>query len=204
MNLCTRLAPMVCLMLIVAGCASTQPAQVADICEIFEEKRGWFRDAKRSERRWGIPVGVLMATTYQESSYDSSARPPRTKLLWIVPWVRPSSAYGYAQATDEAWRDYVRSTGRGFGADRDDFGDAMDFVGWYHRRSSDQLGLPRNDAYSLYLAYHDGVGGFRRGTWRSKGWLKDAARRVAQRAQAYETQLRRCEDDLDGPWWWPF
>ena len=71
-------------------------------------------------------------------------------------------------------------------------------------RSSDQLGLPRNDAYSLYLAYHDGVGGFRRGTWRSKGWLKDAARRVAQRAQAYETQLRRCEDDLDGPWWWPF
>jgi len=139
-----------------------------------------------------------------ESSYDAKARPPRTKLLWVIPWVRPSSAYGYAQATDEAWRDYTRSTGRGFGADRNDFGDAMDFVGWYHRRSADQLGLPRDDAYSLYLAYHDGVSGFRRGTWRSKGWLKDAARRVARRAQAYQGQLARCEDDLDDPWWWPF
>lgn len=199
-----RRAGALLLALCLAGCASAPPEQVADLCGIFEEKSGWYKDAKRAERRWGVPISVLMATTYQESSYDAKARPPRTKLLWVIPWVRPSSAYGYAQATDEAWRDYTRSTGRGFGADRNDFEDAMDFVGWYHRRSADQLGLRRDDAYSLYLAYHDGVGGFRRGTWRSKGWLKDAARRVAQRAQTYDAQLKRCEDDLAGPWWWPF
>ena len=146
----------------------------------------------------------MMAMTYQESSYKANARPPRRKILWVIPWTRPASAYGYAQATDEAWRDYTRSTGRGFTADRDDFEDAIDFVGWYNRRSADQLGLRRDDAYSLYLAYHDGVGGFRRGTWRSKDWLKTAARRVATRAQAYQADLARCEDELDGPWWWPF
>lgn len=185
------------------GCLATPPEQVADLCGIFEEKRGWYRDAKRSERRWGIPVPVMMAMTHQESSYRARARPPREKLLWVIPWTRPSSAYGYAQATNEAWRDYVRATGRG-GADRNDFGDAIDFVGWYNRRSADLIGLPRNDAYSLYLAYHDGPTGFRRGTWKRKGWLKDAARRVQRRADAYAGQLARCEDDLGGPWWWPF
>ena len=198
-----RSAILLVALLALGGCAASPPEQVADLCGIFDEKRGWYRGAKRAERRWGVPISVLMATTYQESSYDSNARPPRTKLLWVIPWTRPSSAFGYAQATDEAWRDYTRSTGRG-GADRNDFGDAMDFVGWYHRRSADQLGLRRDDAYSLYLAYHDGVGGYRRGTWRSKRWLQDAARRVAGRAQTYQAQLARCEDDLDGPWWWPF
>ena len=192
------------LVALLAGCTSAPPKQVEDLCEIFYEKGGWYDDAKDSERRWGIPIPVMMAMTYQESSYKANARPPRRKILWIIPWTRPASAYGYAQATDEAWRDYTRSTGRGFTADRDDFEDAIDFVGWYNRRSADALGLRRDDAYSLYLAYHDGVGGFRRGTWRSKDWLKDAARRVATRAQAYQADLARCEDDLDGPWWWPF
>ena len=199
-----RGAALALLLALIVGCASAPPKQVEDLCEIFYEKGGWYDDAKDSERRWGIPIPVMMAMTYQESSYKANARPPRRKILWIIPWTRPASAYGYAQATDEAWRDYTRSTGRGFTADRDDFEDAIDFVGWYNRRSADALGLRRDDAYSLYLAYHDGVGGFRRGTWRSKDWLKDAARRVATRAQAYQADLARCEDDLDGPWWWPF
>ena len=188
---------------LLVGCLSTPPRQVDDLCGIFKEKRGWYRDARRSEERWGIPIGVMMAMTYQESSYVARARPPRRKLLWVIPWRRPSSAYGYAQATDEAWRDYRRSAGR-FGADRNDFGDAIDFVGWYNRRSADWLGLPRNDAYSLYLAYHEGPTGFRRGTWRQKGWLKRTAQKVHQRGVRYQAQLERCEDQLDARWWWPF
>ena len=136
------------LLLLIAGCVSSPPEQVADVFEIFEEKGGWYDDASRAERRWGVPVAVLMAFTHQESSYKGKSKPPRGRLLWVIPWRRPSSAYGYAQATDEAWTDYKKATGR-YRADRDDFGDAMDFVGWYNRRSSDLLGIPRNDASIL-------------------------------------------------------
>jgi hypothetical protein len=198
-----RAALRVALASLLVGCLSTPPAQVEDLCAIFDEKGGWYRDARRSEKRWEIPIAVMMAMTYQESTYVARARPPRQKLLWVIPWTRPSSAYGYAQATDEAWRDYRRSTGRG-GADRNDFDDAIDFVGWYNRRSADRLGLRRDDAYSLYLAYHEGLAGFKRGSWRSKGWLKGVAQKVNRRAAAYQSQLSRCEAQLDEPWWWPF
>lgn len=186
-----------------SGCVTAPPEQVANLCEIFEEKGGWYKDARRAEKRWGVPISVMMAMTFQESSYQGRARPPRTKLLWVIPWVRPSSAYGYAQATNEAWRDYTRSTGRG-GADRNDFGDAMDFVGWYNARSARMIGVRKDDAYSLYLAYHDGPTGFKQGTWKRKAWLKDAARRVSRRAAAYKQQLDGCRDELESPWWWPF
>ncbi len=194
------IGPLLAGALLVSGCVSSPPSQVADVCEIFDEQRGWYRDAARAEKRWGVPVGVLMAFSFQESSYQARARPARTRLLWVIPWRRPSTAYGYAQALDSTWAEYQRTTGRRR-ASRNDFGDAMDFIGWYNRRSADALGLQRNDAYSLYLAYHEGVGGFRRGTYANKAWLTNTARRVHSRANAYETQLRRCEDRLSRPWW---
>jgi hypothetical protein len=33
----------------------------------------------------------MMAIIHQESKFDPSARPQRTKLLWVIPWTRPSS-----------------------------------------------------------------------------------------------------------------
>jgi len=188
---------------VLSACVSSPPQQVADLCAIFEEKGGWYWDARHARERWDIPIPVLMAFTHQESTYRGDARPPRNYILWVIPWGRESSAFGYAQATDATWREYREATGRRF-ADRDDFDDAMDFIGWYNDRTARSIGLPRDDAYSLYLAYHEGMTGFQRGTWRSKGWLKDAARRVAHRASVYRSQLRGCEDELDDPWWWPF
>ena len=186
------------------GCISTPPRQADDLCSIFEEKRGWYREARRSRERWGIPISVMMAMVYQESSYRSHARPPRRRLLGIIPWLRPSSAYGYAQATTSTWREYTRATGRRL-ADRNDFEDAIDFLGWYNRRSADALGLRRADAVSLYIAYHEGPAGFRRGKWREKSWLQRVAQRVQRRATRYYDQLVRCESRLDAsPWWWPF
>lgn len=189
--------------LLLAGCTTSPPSQVDDVCEIFSEQRGWYRDAKRAEQRWGIPIGVLMAFSFQESSYQARARPPRGRLLWVIPWRRPSTAYGYAQALDSTWAEYQRATGR-TRARRTNFRDAMDFIGWYNRRSADQLGLPRNDAYSLYLAYHEGPGGFRRGTYRNKTWLQNTASRVHSRANTYQNQLAGCERRLSRPWWRPF
>ncbi len=199
-----RLATLAVLLLttLLAGCASTPPSQADDVCEVFREKSRWYWQARTASRRWGTPIPVLMAFTHQESSFRSKARPPRQRLLGVVPWTRPTSAYGYAQATREAWLDYERATGHG--GDRDDFDDAMDFVGWYNNTSVRRLGIAPDDAYRLYLAYHEGHTGYARGTYKRKPQLERVARRVADRAARYRSQLARCEDELDDPWWWPF
>jgi len=190
-----------------AGCATAPPANPEDLCAIFKEKDGWFEDwyedANDAENRWKIPIPVMMSTMYQESKFRAKAKPPRRKILWIIPWKRPSSAYGYAQVLDSTWDVYRDNTGHGM-ADRDEFDDAIDFVGWYHDRRARQLGIPRGDAYKLYLAYHEGQGGYARGTFRKKSWLLDVAKKVDGRAKTYGTQLAKCRDELDGPWWWPF
>ena len=111
------------------GCAPTRPENVENICSIFEEKGDWYKAAKKSEKRWGTPIHVQMAIIRQESTFNFDARPPRTKLLGFVPWKRPSDAYGYAQALESTWDWYRKDAGRRW-ADRDDFDDAIDFVGW--------------------------------------------------------------------------
>ena len=191
------------LTLLIGGCATSPPDNADDICEIFGEKRGWYKDARRSEKHWKVPIPTLMAFTYQESSYKHDAKPPRQKLLWIIPWTRPTSAKGYVQATDEAWTDYKKDTGR-WRANRKDFEDAMDFVGWYNYTSHKRLGIPLNDPTGLYLAYHEGRTGYARGSYRGKSSLMRIARRVHARSDRYTVQLKKCEDDLNDPWWWPF
>lgn len=192
--------PAVVALLLIGGCSTRPPRAPDDICAVFEEKPGWYHDARDAERAWGLPVHVSMAFVHRESSYVSDARPPRGRLLWVIPWRRPSSAYGYAQATNEAWTDYRRDTRRIL-ADRDDFEDAMDFIGWYNHRSARQLGIPLSDAYHLYLAYYEGPTGYRRGAWRGKPTVQGYARKVADKAARYHSQLSRCEDDLGGGFW---
>ena len=176
------------------GCAST-PTNPADVCSIFREKPGWYRGALKAEERWRVSIPVMMAFTYKESSFVHNARPPRTKLLFVIPWRRPSSAYGFAQATNETWSDYQRATGRR-GADRNDFSDAIDFVGWYLDRAHRHLGISRHDAKRLYLSYHEGLSGYRSGKWRRNAWLQGAADRVAANAARYGRQLASCRSSL--------
>jgi hypothetical protein len=193
--------------LALSACASPAPRQPHDACAIFDENLDWYEAARSSEARWGIPVSTQLAVVYQESSFEAQARPPRTRRLLFIPGPRPSSAYGYGQVVDGTWASYQRSTGRTT-ADRDDFTDVTDFIGWYGHMIRTQTGIAREDAYRLYLAYHEGPGGYLRRTHRSKPWLERTAQRVAQRAQTYDRQLSRCADALDervrGPWWWPF
>ena len=187
-----RIVGLVCLLFLLAGCASRPPTNAENICEVFDEKRGWYKDARKSSRRWGTDITVMMAMMYQESSFKSRAKPPRRKILWIIPGPRPASAYGYAQATDATWRDYQKATGRG-GADRNDFDDAIDFIGWYNDQSQRRNRIVKTDAYHLYLAYHEGQGGFARRSFKNKQWLKDVAIRVSKRSGTYRAQLDRCE-----------
>ena len=185
------------------SCATAPPVNVEDICKIFGEKRSWYKAAKKSEQRWGTPKHIQLSIIRQESSFKFNARPPRTKLLGFIPWKRPSNAYGYAQALDSTWEWYKNDSGRRF-ADRDDFDDAIDFVGWYTNMSNESVGISKWDPYNQYLAYHEGHTGWRRKTYQQKGWLKKVARQVDYRAKEWDVQLQHCEDDLDEDWWMIF
>jgi len=189
------------------GCGTTPPPKRADnVCEIFRERPDWYEDASESHEKWGIPIYVMMAILFQESGYVADAKPPRTTCLWVFPGPRRSSAYGYAQVKDETWEEYQDRTGNSW-ADRDDFGDAIDFVGWYCNLSSKKCRISKRNARNLYLAYHEGRGGYNRKTYRKKAWLLRVANKVQKRADRYRGQLASCEGEFrkgGGCCLWPF
>ncbi len=176
------------------------PQNLDDICTIFEDRRDWYAAAKKSEERWGTPTHIQMAIIQQESSFRFNARPPRTKIMGFIPWTRQSNAYGYAQALDSTWVRYKNDTGRQY-ADRDDFDDAIDFIGWYTNLSNKSAGISKWDPYNQYLAYHEGQAGWQRGSYKQKSRLKKSAKRVDVRARRWSTQLQSCKEALDDPWW---
>jgi hypothetical protein len=184
-----------CLVLLLAGCATAPPTQPNNLCEVFEEKNGWYRAAAKSSRKWDSPIPVMMAIMHQESRFVADAKPPRRRILGFIPGPRPSDAYGYSQALGSTW-DYYEDAVGGWGRDRDDFADAIDFIGWYNRTSNRRTGIGKNDAYHLYLAYHEGHGGFERRSFRNKEWLKRVAKKVSSRSQQYRNQLAICEPNL--------
>ena len=112
-------------------------------------------------------------------------------ILGFIPGKRASSAYGYSRALDGTWREYQMAAG-GFGARRSSFADAVDFVGWYHDKSARTLGIARNDAYNLYLAYYSGHAGYSRGSWRSNSTIQNYAGKTAQMAERYAQQMQSC------------
>ena len=175
----------------VAGCVTVPPRDVNNICHVFQEYPAWYREAKDVERRWRVPVSVQMAIMHQESKFDARAQPPRTKLLWVIPWSRPSTAYGYAQALRSTWALYKQSAGAWF-ASRERFSDGVDFIGWYANQAHRRAGIARSDPYALYLAYHEGVGGYLSRTYLRKPWLIQVAHKVQARSQIYKAQLARC------------
>ena len=185
------LAWLLAMFVAVASCTSNPPDRADNICAVFEQKGGWHKQAKRAQKRWGLPVAVGMAFIHRESHYVADAKPPRKKLLGIVPWTRLSSAYGYAQATDEAWQDYQKETDRWF-VDRDSFSDAIDFIGWYNHRSHRRLGISKQNAYHMYLAYYTGPTGYAKGVWKKSPSIKGYAGKVAVQAKRYTQQLKRC------------
>jgi len=182
-------------LLLLGACAGGPPSRPDDICAIFDEKDDWYEEAADARDEWGSPIWVMMAIMHQESRFDATARPPRRKILGFIPGLRPSSAYGYPQAKDSTWAWYKEDAGR-WGADRDDFGDAIDFIGWYNHQSRQRSGISLWDPRALYLAYHEGHRGYHRATYRSKSGLSSVARKVESRAGRYRDQLAGCEEAL--------
>jgi hypothetical protein len=147
-----------CVLLLIAGCTTYQPARTENICVIFRGDTDWYEAARNASKRWETPVWVMMAIIDQESRFVRDAQPDRDWFLFI-PLPRSSSAYGYAQAQDPAWNRYKKETGNS-GHDRDDFAAAINFVGWYTSMTQRTLGISKWDAYNQYLAYHEGHGGY--------------------------------------------
>lgn len=184
------------------GCTTTPPKNISNICAIFGEKRDWYDAAADMRDTYGVPIHVPMAMMYQESSFRADAKPPKDTIFFgLIPWGRVSSAYGYSQAKTPTWEDYMRETGNS-GADRDDFDDAIDFMGWFISKTHSVNGISKWDAYGQYLNYHEGWTGYKRRTYDKKQWLINVAERVKGRSLRYATQLKTCEEDLKEGWFW--
>ncbi len=192
MNTALKTALLLTFFILVSSCTTNPPKQTHDnICHIYGYDSDWEGAAKASSKRWGIPEYILMAFIYQESRFKDDAQPKREYALGIIPLPRDSSAYGYSQAQDPAWYEYQKSTGNRF-AKRTNVEDSLDFIGWYNYQSHIKNRIRRDDAYRLYLAYHEGQGGYSRKTYLKKKWLLHVATKVKNRAELYKKQLIAC------------
>jgi hypothetical protein len=182
---------------VVASCATTpQPSasEIADACQLLKENRSWHTALRASAKEWGAPMGYQLAIIKQESSFDAKAKAPRgeRKFFGLIQGDRLSSANGYSQALDPTWETYKRDTGHG-GADRHNFRDSADFIGWYFNTTGKRTGLGQYDYKAHYLAYHEGATGYLQGTWKKKTWLVQTANKVATQAARYESQISGCD-----------
>ena len=166
----------VLLVWLLSSCATSPPKHQDNLCRVLEQQPQWYDYAKASEDKWGTPAHIAFAFVKHESAYVHDAKPPLEWFLF-VPLGRPSSAKGYAQVQNPAWSDYTRETG-GFMKGRGDMEDALDFIGWYNDKSAKRLGISKQDPKNLYLAYHEGHTGYRRGNWKAKPsccpWLSES------------------------------
>lgn len=195
------LSLVVSFILLCGGCVCAPPHQVNNVCYIFKQYPKWYWAAQDTQKRWGVPIAVQMAIIHQESRFQANAKPPRRHLLGFIPWTRPSSAYGYTQALDATWNEYRNKSGN-HRASRKNFHDALDFIGWYASRASKKLHVSTSNAYIIYLAYHEGVGGVMRKTYKRKVWLMHVAKKVSARSRLYQSQLVRCQKSLPRRHFW--
>ncbi len=194
-NLFKRAATLIVIVLL-AACTARVPTHPDDMCTIFREFPSWYRATEATENKWGMPIGVQMAIMYHESAFKKEAKPPRQYVLGVFPGSRPTTAYSYSQALDQTWNDYKKSSGN-WRAKRNNFGDASDFVGWFGYQSHRKLGIAYDDAYGQYLAYHEGWGGYARGSYKKQTWLVNYAQRVQSRSTLYAFQLEQCKCEMD-------
>ena len=164
----------------------TPPKNTHNICKVFKEKTHWAYLTEQAFKKWGIPIHIQMAVMQQESGFIADATPPSNFFGLSI-----SSAYGYTQALDGTWDDYLKACKKE--AERDNFADACDFIGWYMNESHKKLGISKSDAYNLYLAYHEGNYGYQRKTYLKKEWLLKIAKQVTEKSEQYRKQLADCQ-----------
>ncbi len=173
------------------ACAQVPPSDPDDLCAIFRERPGWKTAAEAAAARWGVDASTILAVIHQESRFRPTARPGRSKWFGVLPVGPRSSAYGYGQVKDGTWDDYRERASRPL-ARRDRFEDSADFIGWYADVIQRATGVAKDDPFHIYLAYHEGPGGYQRRSFDAKPWLLGVARKVDERAERYARQHTIC------------
>ena len=184
------------ILLFVIACSSLELTNTANSCIIFDEKKDWYKATKKSYDKWNAPIALQLAIINQESSFKQFAKPNRKKIFGFIPGSRPSTAFGYAQVTNPTWEWYKSKNGKA-NASRANFSDVTDFIGWYTDQTTKMLGIDKNDFYNQYLAYHEGHGGWKNKSFKSKKWLMIAAKKVESFGNMYNNQLKKCESKLN-------
>lgn len=104
-----------------------------------------------------------------------------------------------AQAKIGTWKDYKRETGNRW-ADHDNFDDAIDFMGWFMDKTHCINNVSKWDGREQYLNYHDGWGGYHKGTYKKRAWLMVTSDKVKAQAGRYGAQYHQCKDGPDASW----
>ena len=179
-------------LLLLVSCSTKIPSNQDDICKIIEENPSWSKHLLDTQKKWNAQPSTVMAIIRQESSFDPNAAPERDKVLGFIPWKRSSSAKGYAQAIEGTWEEYKKQTNKKR-VKRTNFSDSVDFIGWYLSKAPSAR-IKAYEVDKLYIAYHEGYGGYKRKTYRDsdKAWLIDVAKKVKYNSVRYERQLMRC------------
>jgi len=86
--------------LLLAGCSTSPPKNINNVCDIFEEKGDWYDDSKNSFKRWGVPIQVQMAIIHQESSFKHDAETEMEYFLWFIPIGRKSRLHRLVRQDD--------------------------------------------------------------------------------------------------------
>jgi hypothetical protein len=178
---------------LISACSSI-PKNTSDSCSIFNERYLWYKYTKKTEQKWGTPIYLQLAIIKMESDFDWLAKPQRQKIFKVIPYKRPSSSFGYSQAVKGTWNQYKKETNNKL-ATRARFRDSVDFIGWYTDKTEKLLKISKKDVYRQYLAYHEGWGNYK--NYKNNQKVIILAKRVAEQANSYRKQLKKCQKRLN-------
>ena len=166
--------------------------QKQNICLIFNKNPKWHEYSKQSQNRWNTPIWIQLAFIYQESKFNANAKAPYKRILGVpIPFKYKSTAYGYSQALNQTWANYQIFINNK-SAKRTNFKDSTDFIAWYLYRARKYLKLNNTQIQDLYLAYHEGINGYRKQNFRKNKITILASKKVAKIAMKYKNQLEKC------------
>ena len=183
------------ILLFLTSCSSV-PKYPQNACKIFGENYLWYKSAKKSSKKYGAPIHIILSFVNQESGFNRWAKPKRSKLFKVIPYKRASSSFGYSQAVKKTWELYKTETNNHL-ALRTRFKDSVMFIGWYISKTNKINKVPLNDSYRQYLNYYLGWGNYAKKTYKTDKKSIIYAKKVEKKSKIYKNQLRGCQKSLD-------